>query len=235
MALTPIGWLNGLTASGVFLFSLIFGFFAIYKAIKTHSNPLLYLGLTYFFAGLIFTGDFLDFVTVLITQTNIDNSLGLIGLINWMWFPGVAIFGMFFGAELIIPKKKWSIFVIYLILGIIFDVMLFLDPSSALIYTYPVNPGEDLINDSLVLESVVSILALIFLISILILDGFGFLRKGIQATGTIRRRFYYLSLGAFLYIAGGILDGLFDPGISLIFIRAAMIISALLFYLGVKR
>jgi hypothetical protein len=33
---------------------------------------------------------------------------------------------------------------------------------------------------------------------------------------------------------GGILDGLFDPGISLIFIRAAMIISALLFYLGVK-
>ena len=80
----------------------------------------------------------------------------------------------------------------------------------------------------------VSILALIFLLSILVLDGFGFLRKGIQGTGDIRRRFYYLSLGAFLYIAGGILDGLFDPGISLIFIRAAMIISALLFYLGVK-
>jgi len=176
----------------------------------------------------------LDFVTVLITQTNIDNSLGFIGLINWMWFPGVAIFGMFFGAELIIPKKKWSIFVIYLILGIIFDVLLFLDPSSALIYTYPAIPGEDLINDSLNFDSMVSILALIFLLSILVLDGFGFLRKGIQGTGDIRRRFYYLSLGAFLYIAGGILDGLFDPGISLIFIRSAMIISALLFYLGVK-
>ena len=234
MALSFIGWLNGLTASGVFLFSIIFGLFAIYKARKTHSNPLLYLGLTYFFAGLIFTGDFLDFITVLITQTNIDNSLGIIGLINWMWFPGVAIFGMFFGAELIMPKKKWTIFTIYLILGIIFDVLLIYDPSSALAYTYPSSPGEDLINDSLVFESIVGILALLFLVSILILDGFGFLRKGIQGTGIIRRKFYFLSLGAFLYIIGGILDGLFDPGISLIFIRAAMIISALLFYLGVK-
>jgi len=235
MALSFIGWLNGLTASGVFLFSVIFGLFAIYKARKTHSKPLLYLGLTYFFAGLIFTGDFLDFVTVLLTQTNIDNSIGIIGLINWMWFPGVAIFGMYFGAELIVPKKKWTIFIIYLILGIIFDVFLFLDPASALTYTYPTIPGEDLINDNLVLESVVSILALIFLLSILILDGFGFLRKAIQSTGIIRRKFYYLSIGAFLYIIGGILDGLFDPGISLIFIRAAMIISALLFYLGVKK
>ena len=235
MALSYIGWLNCLTASGVFLFSVLFGLFAIYKARKTHSNPLLYLGLTYFFAGLIFTGDFLDFVTVLMTQTNIDNSFGIIGLINWMWFPGVVIFGMYFGAELIIPNKKWMIFIIYLILGIIFEVLLFLDPTSAIAYTYPTIPGEDLINDSLVLESIVSILALLFLLSILILDGFGFLRKGIQATGIIRRKFYFLSLGAFLYIIGGILDGLFDPGISLIFIRAAMIISALLFYLGVKK
>jgi len=235
MELSPIGWLNGLTASGVFFFSVIFGLFAIYKARKTHLNSLLYLGLTYFFAGLIFTGDFLDFVTVLLTKTNIDNSFGIIGLINWMWFPGVAIFGMYFGAELIIPKKKWTIFIIYLVLGIIFDELLFYDPASALTYTYPTHPGQDLINDSLVLESMVSILALIFLLSILILDGFGFLRKGIQSTGIIRRKFYYLSLGAFLYIMGGILDGLFDPGFSLIFIRAAMIISALLFYLGVKK
>jgi len=234
MALSFIGWLSGLTATGVFLFSIIFGLFAIFKARKTKSNPLLYLGLTYFFAGLIFTGDFLDFVTVLLTQTNMDNSTGIIGLINWMWFPGVALFGMFFGAELIIPKRKWTIFVVYLILGIIFDALLFLDPSSAFTYTYPPVPGEDLINDNLILESIPSMLALFFLVSILILDGFGFLRKGIQATGTIRRRFLYLSLGALFYIVGGILDGLFDPGITLIFIRALMVISPILFYLGVK-
>ena len=233
--LTPVGWLNGFTASGVFLFSVIFGLFAMYKARKLHLNPLFYIGLPYFFAGLIFTGDFLDFLTVIITQDNMDNSLGIIGLINWMWFPGVAIFGMYFGAELIVPQKKWTIFTIYLILGIIFDVLLFLFPSSALTYTTPIPSGSDLINDSLILESIPSILAMIFLISILILDGFGFLRKGIQSTGIIRRKFFYLSLGAFLYIAGGILDGLFDPGLYLIFVRAAMIVSAILFYLGVKK
>jgi hypothetical protein len=233
MALSFIGWLSGLTASGVFLFSIIFGLFAIIKAMRRKSKPLFYLGLTYFFAGLIFTGDVLDFLTILSTQTNIDNSTGMLGLINWMWFPGVAIFGMFFGAEIIVPKRKWIIFIIYLILGIIFDALLFLDPSSAFTYTDPA-PGVDLINDNLIFESLPSMLALVFLVSILVLDGFGFLIKSIQATGDIRRRLFYLSLGAFFYIVGGILDGLFDPGIILIFIRSLMVISPILFYLGVK-
>ena len=234
MALSFVGWLNGITASGVFIFSIIFGLFAVYKARKAHLNLLLYLGLVYCFAGLIYTGDFLDFLTVLITETNIDN-FGIIGLINWMWFPGVVIFAMYFGAELIIPKKKWYIFTIYLLLTILFELFLFLDPSGSVVYNYPAEVGEDLINDNLVFESIAGILVLIFLLSLLIFDGIGFLRKGIQSTGVIRKKFILLSLGAFIYIVGGILDGLFDPGISLIFIRSAMVISAFLFYFGVKQ
>jgi len=195
---------------------------------------LLYLGLTYFFAGLIYTGDFLDFLTVLLTQTNIEEEM-IIGLINWMWFPGVVIFAMYFGAELIMPKKKWTIFSIYLILSIIFELFLFLDPSGSVVYDFPPTLGEDLINDNLVFESPAGILVLIFLLSLLIFDGIGFLRKGFQSTGVIRTKFFLLSLGALIYIIGGIFDGLFDPGISLIFIRSAMAISAFLFYFGVKR
>lgn len=195
---------------------------------------MLYLGLTYFFAGLIYTGDFLDFLTVLLTQTNIEEEM-IIGLINWMWFPGVVIFAMYFGAELIMPKKKWTIFSIYLILSIIFELFLFLDPSGSVVYDFPPTLGEDLINDNLVFESPAGILVLIFLLSLLIFDGIGFLRKGFQSTGVIRTKFFLLSLGALIYIIGGIFDGLFDPGISLIFIRSAMAISAFLFYFGVKR
>ncbi|KKL83605.1 hypothetical protein LCGC14_1973060 [marine sediment metagenome] len=235
MALTSIGWLNGITASGVFLFSVFFGLFVAYKSRKTHLNLLMYLGFTYFFAGLIYTGDFLDFLSILITQTNVDNSIGIIGLINWMWFPGVVLFAMFFGAELIIPKRKWLIFFIYLVLGIIFEIFLLLDLSGSVTYVYPSIPGEDLINDSLVFESIPGILMLFFLLSILVFDGIGFLRKSIQSTGVIRKKFFLLSLGAFIYIIGGILDGLFSPGIALIFIRSAMAISAVLFYLGVKQ
>ncbi len=235
MVLSFVGWLNGITATGVFLFSTIFGFFAIYKSRKNHLDLLIYLGLTYFFAGLIYTGDFLDFLTVLITDTNIDNSFGIIGLINWMWFPGVVVFGMFFGANLILPEKKWYIFTIYLILGIIFEIILFVDPSGSITYVNPQYPGEDLINDSLVFESIAGILVLIFLLSMLVVDVFGFLVRAIQSTGVIRKKFLLLSLGAFLYIIGGVLDGLFSPGIILIFIRSAMILSAFLFYLGVKK
>ena len=111
----------------LFLFSIIFGLYVIYKSRKTRLNLLLYLGLVFIFAGLIYTGDFLDFLTILLTQTNIDNSFGIIGLINWMWFPGVVFFAMYIGAELILPEKKWYIFSIYLVLGIIYELFLFLD------------------------------------------------------------------------------------------------------------
>lgn len=209
--------------------------YVVYKSRKTHLNLLLYLGLVFIFAGLIYTGDFLDFLTILLTQTNIDNSFGIIGLINWMWFPGVVIFAMYLGAELIVPEKKKYIFSIYLVLGIIFELFLFLDLSGSITYDIPLNPGEDLINDNLVFESIAGILVLVFLLSILIFDGIGFLIKSIQSTGVIKKNFLLLSLGAFIYIIGGILDGLFSPGITLIFIRSAMALSALLFYLGIKQ
>ena len=235
MALTFIGWLSGITSTGVFLFSVIFGLVVIYKGRKTHLNLLIYLGLTYFFAGLIFTGDFLDFLSILLTDSNIDNSFGIIGLINWMWFPGVAIFGMYFGAKLIIPKKKWWILSIYLILAIIFELFLFMDPTGSIEYVNPTIPGTDLINDNLIFESIAGILVLFFLISLLLLDGVGFLRKSIQSTGVIRKKFLLLSLGAFIYIIDGVIDGLFSPGILSIFIRSAMGVSAFLFYFGVKQ
>lgn len=195
---------------------------------------LLYLGLTYFFAGLIYFGDFLDFMFILFTGTNVDNSSGFIGIVNWMWFPGVIIFAMYIAAEILTPEKKWYIVGLYIILGIIFDLFLFLDPAGSVTYANPTVPGEDLINDNLVEDSVVYFLALIFLLSIIIFLGFGFLIRAIQTKGSIRKKFLYLSIGAFVYTTGGILDGLFSPGIILIFIRSAMIGSSALFYLGIK-
>ncbi|MFX1499543.1 MAG: hypothetical protein ACFFDH_01110 [Promethearchaeota archaeon] len=79
--------------------------YALYKSRKTRLNNLLYLGIVFICIGLVYTGDILDFFTILLTESNIDNSFGIIGFINWMWFPGVSIFAMYLGAELIIPKK----------------------------------------------------------------------------------------------------------------------------------
>jgi len=157
--------------------------------------------------------------------------------IFYIWFLLLlfSYFAMLFGAVLITPEKKWYIIIIYLILGVVFEIFLFIDPSASIEYVNPLVPGEDLINDSLEFGSIPGILVLIFLLSILIFDGIGFLRKGIQSTGIIRKKFILLFFGVLIYIVGGILDGLFSPGIALIFIRSAMALSAVLFYLGVKQ
>jgi hypothetical protein len=212
----------------------LFGLFFVYKSKKTDAKLILYLGLTYFFAGLVFIGDVLDFITILLTGSNIDNSGGIIGLINWMWFPGAILSAVYLGAEILIPRKKWYIFSVYIFLAIVFELFLFLDPAGSVTYDNPIIPGEDLINDNLVEDSIVYFIALIFLLSIIIFLGFGFLIKAIQTSGSIRKKFLFLSIGAFVYTIGGILDGLFSPGIILIFVRAGMIGSAWIFYLGLR-
>lgn len=229
-----MGWLNGATATGVFVFSCIVGLFFVYKSKKNDAKLLQYLGFTYFFAGLIYFGDFLDFITILITGTNVDNSTGFIGIINWMWFPGVVLFAMYLGAELLTPNKKKLIMIIYLILGIVFELFLFFDTANSITYTYPAVAGEDLINDNMVEDSIMFFLTLFFLLSIIVFLGFGFLIKAIQSRGDIRKKFLYLSIGAFVYTIGGIMDGLFSPGVILILIRSAMIGSSALFYLGLR-
>ena len=206
----------------------------MYKAKKVNAKLLRYLGFTYFFAGLIYFGDFLDFITILITGTNVDNSTGFIGIINWMWFPGVVIFALLLGAELMTPSKKKLIMIIYIVLGIIFELFLFFDTANSITYSYPAVAGEDLINDNMVEDSIMFYLTLFFLLSIIIFLGFGFLIKAIQSRGDIRKNFLYLSIGAFVYTIGGIMDGLFSPGIILILIRSAMIGSSALFYLGLR-
>ncbi|TFG26001.1 MAG: hypothetical protein EU532_10975 [Promethearchaeota archaeon] len=216
------------------MFSCLVGLFFIYRARKLDADLLLYLGFTYFFAGLIYFGDFLDFITILITGTNVDNSTGFIGIINWMWFPGVILFAMYLGAELMVPNQKKVVLAIYIVLGIIFELVLFLDPAGSITYTNPMVPGEDLINDNMVEDSFMFYLTLFFLLSIILFLGFGFLIRAIQTKGDIRKNFLYLSIGAFVYTIGGILDGLFSPGIILILIRSAMIGSSALFYLGLR-
>jgi hypothetical protein len=229
-----VGWLNGITATGVFVFSCLFGLFFIYRSRKLQINLLLALGFTYFFAGLVYIGDVSDFITILLTGTNMDNRSGIIGLINWMWFPGAILCAMYIGADLLIPEKKKYFLSIYIILSIIFELLLFLDTAASITYSNPIVPGEDLINDNLVENSYLYFIALLFLLSAIVFLGFGFLIRAIRSKGVIRKNFILLSIGIFLYTIGGILDGLFSPGPILIITRTAMIVSAWLFYIGLR-
>ncbi|MFX0073540.1 MAG: hypothetical protein ACFFAO_20885, partial [Candidatus Hermodarchaeota archaeon] len=151
--------------------------------------------------------------------------------LSFLWLPLTILFGMYLGAELLMPNRKKHILIIYGILGAIFELFIFLDPNS-FSYIYPRTSGEDLIDDSITITSPAGIIMLIFVLSALIFLAIGFLIQAIKSTGTTRRDFLLLSLGMFLYIIFGGLDGLTTPGIALIFVRIPEIVGFWLMYFG---
>ena len=82
--LTGFGLIDGITASGVIIFGFIFGGFFLYKARKSGAKVLTILGFVNILAGLMYLGVFTDFLVVLATGTNLDNTYGLVGILSYI-------------------------------------------------------------------------------------------------------------------------------------------------------
>ncbi|MBD3254339.1 MAG: hypothetical protein GF383_04560 [Candidatus Lokiarchaeota archaeon] len=234
--LSPIGWLDGVTALIVVISGILFGVLSMIKSVKLEAKLLGITGLTTLSAGFVLLGPAVDFLTILLTGHNLQ-PYWLYGLLSYAWTGPVTIFGLYIGSELILPDKKKLIVGVYTVLSVIFEIILFLFSftNPSLIFEYTADTGnENLLNTSVVLASPIFILMMLFLISGLIFNGFGFLRKSFQSTGDIKRKFLYLSLGWILFIVCGALDALTDPGIVTFFIRIGMILSIAFMYLGVR-
>ncbi|MHA2431408.1 MAG: hypothetical protein ACXACC_10330, partial [Promethearchaeota archaeon] len=226
---------DGITASGVVIFGIVFGLFFIYKARKTNAKILIYLGLANLFAGLTFLGVFLDFLFVLATTTdNIDNTYGIVGILSYIWLAPAIITAIYIGAELLIPKIKWYVVIIFIILSIIFEILIFINPFSAFKFQDPPSPGQLLINYSVQTFSIAGILMAIFLLTIIVLLGVGFLVKSFQSSGILRTKFFLLSMGSIFFCVFGLIEGLFEPDIWVIFVRIGFSSSFWLMYYGLK-
>jgi uncharacterized membrane protein len=236
--LQPVGWLDGGTALSVVVFAAIFGVYSFYKSRKLNAKLLTITGIAIISVGFTLLGPAVDFLTILITNDNI-NPEWLYGLLSYSWTAPVTIFGLYIGAELMAPKKKWYILSIYIILSVIFEIILFYASftSPELAFKYPEVPpnGTGLLNTSIWPTSIAFILMMIFLVSGLIFNGFGFLRIAVKSSGILRRKFLYLSLGWILFIVCGAFDALFEPGPITFFIRLGTMTSIVFLYIGVIR
>ena len=232
--LSNTGWLDGITASGVVIFGIIIGLYFIYHSKKVEAKLLFYVGVLVILAGLAFLGVFLDFLNVVITGKNLDNSYAIVGLLSYVWIAPLIVVGIYLGAELMSPKRKRLLTWIYLVLMVIFEILLFLDPFGSFDFTYPDKSGDELIDYNLNLGSPAGILMIIFIISMLGFLGIGFLIKAFQATGEIRKKFLLLALGVFLYCIFGLFESLTVPGYALIIIRIGYISGPLFMYFGLK-
>jgi len=232
MALDLNGWIDGITASGVVIFGIVIGFFFFYKSRKRNAKLLTYLGLANLFAGLMFLGVFLDFLFVLIIHQNIVNN-GIVALISYIWFAPVIISAMYIGAELLTPKIKRPIFIIFLIISIIFEIVIFTDINSFnFIPAIPDPPSINLIDYNVSLLSLAGMLMGGLLLLVLVFLGLGFLYKALQSSGVIRRNFFLLSAGSISFCIFGLLEGLIAPGPLVIFVRLGYVSSFVLMYYG---
>jgi len=224
------GWLIGGTALCVMAFGLIFGIFFLYKSKKLGADLLKYAGILVIFTGLFYLGASADFLSVLFIGKNLDNTYGLHGILAYMWVAPAVIDGIYLGAEIIAPEKKKIITTIYGIIGVIFELFLFLDTNNA--FTFALN--EDVIDSSFNRSHPTFFFIAFFLVTVFVFLGIGFLIKAKQATGDIRRKFTFIGLGFMLFVICGGLDSLVAPGIFLIIVRIGMISYAWLVYLGLK-
>ena len=234
MALSTIGWVDGITASCVVIIGCILGIVFIYKSKKLEADILFYVGLVMAFAGLALLGVFLDFLVVIFTGKNIANNWGQVGLLSYIWVAPLIVTAIYIGAQLMIPEKKLHITLVFVVLMIIFEILLFLNPVGSFNFVYPSSSGNALIDYNLKLTTPAGILMLIFVASTIIFLGFGFLIKAIQSTGELRRKFLLLTVGVFMYAIFGLLESLMEPGYLLLVVRIGYISGPIFMYLGLK-
>lgn len=233
MALDVNGWIDGITATGVVLFGIIFGIFFFYKSRKKNAKLLGYLALANLLAGLMFLGVFLDFLMVLITGGNIENN-GIVAILSYIWFAPVIITAMYIAAELLTPNIKKYILLVTVIVSIIFEIIIFINPLGSFNFEPqpPTPPPINLIDYNVNLLTLAGMLMGALLVAVLLFLGFGFLFKALQSSGIIRRNFLFLSIGSICFCIFGMLEGLTAPGILGIFVRLGYVSSFIFMYYG---
>lgn len=234
LMLSVEGWINGLTAVGIFAFGGVLGIFFIYQSRKTNAKLLMYLSILLLFSIVTYWGVCFDFFTLLISDTILFPQGSTVEDIRnfsvWMWGGLIPLLGIYIGTTLLVPHKKWYFLSIVLILISFFEIFLILDVSGTIetIYEHEIPLGR------FIPGTIAHIIIMILIFSVLIFNVGGFSYKTIQSTGIIRKKFFLLSVGFFFFIVFLSIEGLFSVITILIFTRIGLIISYWIIYLGLR-
>ncbi len=234
MPISPNGWLDGITATLIIISCTFFGLLSLYKSYKLKAKLLSVAGLTMFFVGFLWLGPTTDFFLKLITNTNI-NPPEVYVFLSYMWVAPTLVVAMYLGGELLMPKRKWLLISIFIVLGVIFELFLWLTPWQSFDHI-EVLPGDidGLIDASFTRAHPTFIMVAIFLVSALVFLGIGFALKAKQTTGQLRKKFTYLSIGFIIFVISGALDSILTLPLAIGIVRVVMSFFAVFMYLGLK-
>lgn len=226
------GLLDGVTASLIVFSSVIFGLFSLYKSIKLKAKLLSIAGLVMIFVGFLWLGPTIDFFLKLITNTNINPPVIYVFL-SYTWVAPALFFAMYLGGELLLPKYKWWLVAIFIVLGGIFEFFLWTQPSESFGFI-GVRFPDGIIDADFNRTHPTFIMVAVFLVSALVFLGIGMAVKAKQATGTLRKKFTYLSIGFIIFVLCGALDSILTLVVAIGIIRVIMSSFALWMWLGLK-
>jgi hypothetical protein len=189
------------------------------------------------FIWFYYLGNFLDFLTILLTGSNINNTNGFLGIFNWLWVAIGSIFQVYFAAELLITEKislKRLITSIYAIIMISAVSFMLFYPFNNLHYINPNTPGEDLIYFHFILSSPAFILLIIAILYVIIFVVLGFLIKSIRSEGVLRKKYLFSSLAVLICLTCKVLEGLSYLGSFYMLTKIADLFSGMLWYLSLR-
>jgi hypothetical protein len=180
--------------------------------------------------GIPFLSIFSDFLIILLTNKNMDK---MVFIMIWVTTPIVFFCFVYVFLELLKLKKKWYLLAFILILGIIWEFFLCLDPTSSIRINEPEKPGESTIDTFLIFGSPLFILYLIgFIILVFILVGI--FAKALKSKGILRKKLLYVLMGSATFFGFILIENLTNPGLLLIPIRIGVFSSFIFFYLGLR-
>lgn len=200
--LTFLGWLNGVSLVSVLFSQICFGLFFIYKARKTNIKNLKIAGITSCFIGLSHMECSVNFLYYLITNgENLIEVKDIFFLINSTMTILELFFATYLGIELIVTgTKKKPFFLINIILGIIAYIFLVIDLSENFSVFIPPegSPTEGSMIWIFPSNTRFFLTILVWFCLVIALDCFGCFYKGLRAKGTIRKKYWLLSLATIL-------------------------------------
>ena len=131
LMLSVEGWLNGLTAVGIFVICGCLGIFFAYQSRKTNAKLLMNLSIFLMLIMWMYWGVCFDFFTLIFTGTVWFPQGSTVEDIRvtfvWMAAGLICMAGIYIGTKLLTPNKKWYFLSITMFLSIIYIVILFLD------------------------------------------------------------------------------------------------------------
>ena len=168
----------------------------------------------------------------MISDKNIDPAYVYV-LLSYTWVAPALFFSMYIGWELLVPKIKWALAGIYIVLGIIFEMFLWFTPNQSFDHI-KVQIEDGLIDAGFNMSHPTYLLNSLLLMTTLIFLGAGFTIKARQAKGLLRRRFTFLSIGFYIFFFCGVLDSILTLPLAIGLVRVIMITYPLWQYLGLK-